>query len=96
MAIDAGDRAWITNGTSILYSEGSVVQLSDAGLILSGTNGYTGGGMYMPSAIAVDGTGDAWITDYTNSITELSNTGSPISNSTGYTGGGISTRCHSY
>ena len=52
---------------------------------------FTGGGLVGPTAVAIDGTGNAWaINGYTNNVTELSNLGAALSQSTGYTGGGLS------
>jgi len=52
---------------------------------------FTGGGMFSGSwAIAVDGSGNAWITNPGNSVTKLSNSGVVLSGASGYTGGGLS------
>jgi hypothetical protein len=51
---------------------------------------YTGGGMSSPNGIAIDGSGNAWITNYTaNTVTELSNLGAVLSPTGGYSGGGL-------
>jgi hypothetical protein len=51
---------------------------------------YSGGGVADPTynSIAIDGLGDAWITNNPSTVSEFSSTGTPISPSTGYTGGG--------
>lgn len=50
---------------------------------------YTGGGLSTPSAVAIDGSGNAWISNFGgNSVTELSSLGKPSSGSP-YTGGGL-------
>jgi hypothetical protein len=52
---------------------------------------FTGGGLSTPYNIAIDGSGNAWVTNNSaNSITELSSSGSPISPAAGYTGAGLS------
>ena len=65
-----------------------MTKLSSAGAILSGTNGYTGGGLNGPiQGIAFDSSGNAWVADYSgNSVTELSSTGVFLSGANeGYT-----------
>lgn len=50
---------------------------------------YTGGGLNNPQNLAVDASGNVWVTNPTgNSVTELSSTGTAISPSGGYTAGG--------
>ena len=49
---------------------GSVTEFSNSGAVLSGSNGYTNGNMYGSYSIAIDGSGDAWVPNYTN-IAEL-------------------------
>jgi secreted PhoX family phosphatase len=72
IALDGAGNVWVANS-----GNNSVTELSNAGTILSGTNGYTGGAiagtqlsgvsnytggaMFVPDAIAVDGSGDVWI-----------------------------------
>lgn len=49
---------------------------------------YSGAGLNNPGGIAIDASGNAWITNYTgNSVTELTNLGAPVTGepSTGYT-----------
>jgi hypothetical protein len=51
---------------------------------------YNGGGLIAPSGIAIDASGDAWVSNgRMNSITELSSTGAALSGANGYTGGGL-------
>jgi len=57
---------------------------------------YIAGGLNAPTNIAIDGSGNAWITNSgansvngNNSVTELSPSGAAISPSTGYTSGGM-------
>jgi len=52
---------------------------------------FTGGGLTFTFAIAIDGSGNAWIPNPTgNSVTEISPAGVFLSGTTGYTGGGLS------
>ena len=95
IAIDNSGNAWITNGCATLAyctSYTSVTELSSSGAVLSGTNGYTGGGLNLPWGIAIDGSGDAWATnEQGNTVTELSNSGTILSDSGGgaYQAGGL-------
>jgi streptogramin lyase len=76
---------WVTNSLSPF----SVTKLSSAGAVLSGSNGYTNGGLATPYSVAIDHAGDAWVANNTNSsVTEYSNAGALLS-STGYVGGGV-------
>jgi PKD domain len=57
---------------------------------------FTGGGMYDPQRIAIDGSGNVWVADVyfpggfgTGSVTKLSSSGSILSGASGYTGGGM-------
>jgi len=88
IAIDGAGDAWITSSDS---SATSVVELSSAGAILSGTSGYAGGGLNAPWGIAIDTSGNAWVANYTgNSVTELSGSGSILSGAGGYTSNDMS------
>jgi DNA-binding beta-propeller fold protein YncE len=56
---------------------------------------YTGGGLdgtgFAPNGVAVDGAGNVWVTNYTNStITEFSSVGAILSGANGYTEAGLS------
>jgi hypothetical protein len=51
---------------------------------------YVGGGLSAPSALAMDNSGNVWITNRGNSsVSELSNTGAAVSGNSGFTAGGI-------
>ena len=63
--------------------------LSSANDFSLGIN-YTGGGLSAPFGIAVDGAGNAWVTNSQGkSVTEISSAGTILSGATGYTGGGL-------
>src|SRR6202020_1363105 len=60
----------------------SMTELSSSGQILSGTGGFTGGGLFFPEAVASDASGNIWIADYGDLLaTKLSNNGTPASGS---------------
>jgi hypothetical protein len=57
----------------------SVSELSNAGAPISGPNGFVSGNMQHPGAIAIDGSGNAWIANYyTTSITEMIGVAAPV------------------
>ncbi len=88
IAVDANDNVWVANEQSVTAANnqhhGSVSEFSSAGVELS-RNGYTGGGLYYPVALAVDAGGDVWAADYgSSSATLLAQDGSAISGAGGY------------
>jgi hypothetical protein len=95
VAIDGCGNAWVANNEGI-----SVTLFSSSGSVLSGTTGFTGGGVFDPDTIAIDLSGNAWITNYYgNDVSALagvsgppctSPTGSPLTNSP-YSGGSVHT-----
>ena len=56
MAIDGSGNVWATNRGG----NGSLSELNSAGGAVSGTSGYTGGGLNNPYGIAIDGAGNVW------------------------------------
>ena len=86
IAIDSAGNAWVTQygGTS------SLVKLSNAGVPLSGSGGYGGGGLSLPDSIAIDGAGNVWVANLgVGSASEFANSGVALSPSTGFMGGGL-------
>jgi streptogramin lyase len=68
LAIDSNDNVWVAD-----YYGDNVGLISSAGNLLSGTSGFTGGGIDHPNGIAVDGQGNAWIANYrTAGLSEIS------------------------
>jgi len=86
IAIDASGDVWIPNAPGGAPS--SVTELSSNGAILSGANGYTGGGLNLPVGVAIDPTGNAWVAGAGN-VVKFSSSGSVLSGTAGYTGGGL-------
>jgi len=86
IAIDASGDIWIANedvGPGPVYS--SATELSSNGTVLSGSTGYTGGGLSNPNSVAIDASGNAWLTNsLTPGLAKLGNTGTPLSGSTGF------------
>ena len=57
---------------------------------------FSGGGIYEPSSLALDGAGNPWIVNANSSISELNNaTGAAISPAAGFTGNGLSASSYS-
>jgi hypothetical protein len=71
VAIDATGNAWVTNEGGL-----SVTKIAANGAILSGSNGYTGGGALIgPQGIAIDKNGAVWVANTTtNAVVELNGT----------------------
>ena len=87
IAVDGSGNVWVANRAGT-----SVTELSTVGAVLSGTGGFTGGGVDAPIGIAIDGTtpGNAWTANYgNNSVSELNSSGAAQSGSGGFTGGGV-------
>jgi hypothetical protein len=86
IAIDGDNNAWTPAGSS------NVIELSNAGEILSGSNGYGGGIARYPQYLVIDGSGDVWVSSatftpsgvrgvpgvYTFKITELVGVAAPV------------------
>jgi len=65
----------------------TVTVLSNTGAPVSGTSGYSGGGVDDPYYVAMDGAGNAWIANasgFGSTVSELTNAGTPITTSLGY------------
>ena len=84
VAIDASNNVWVG-------ANGDVVKFNSSGVQQSPAGGYTGGGLGVTNAIAIDGAGNVWTAPGVNgnSISELNSSGTAISGSNGYTAGGI-------
>jgi hypothetical protein len=97
IAADATDHVWAINtpfsGSSANQSD--VAELNSSGTLTSPTGGYTGGGLRASTAMALDESGNVWVTNEfggstaTGSLSEFSSAGAPLSPSIGYTGGGL-------
>jgi len=88
LAIDSSDNVWIPNRDSpdsVNKKLGSVTELNSNGQPLSGSSGFTAGGLAYPVALAVDPNGTIWVVNYNNArVTQLSANGAALSGATGY------------
>jgi PKD repeat protein len=84
IAVDSSGNVWAAAANSN-SERGSVLKLSSSGAILSGADGYTGGGVNIPDGVAIDGAGNAWVTNGVGgSVTELSSSGVAVSGANGF------------
>ncbi len=77
VAVDSLGNAWIA-----VANFNSVTELSPVGLPLSPTTGFQGGGLDGPEAVAIDASGDVWVTNLADgpidsSITEFIGAAAP-------------------
>jgi hypothetical protein len=91
LAIDASGNVWIANKSINSVSEwnslGASYSTSTSG---TAAGGFTGGGIYAPSAIGIDPSGYVWVANGNSTLTKLDTTGTADSNSP-FSGGGLST-----
>jgi streptogramin lyase len=91
LAIDAGGNVWVTNQQSpgsVNGGLGSVSELGTSGQILSGSGGFSGGGVNFPVAVAADSSGNIWVSNYgVSTATVLSDAGAALSSVSGYGSG---------
>ena len=84
---DGSGNMWVENE---LNPTSNLSEFSPTGTELSPSGGFTGGGLDAPNGLAIDNSGDAWLSSYpNNSVNEFSSTGTVISPSGGDTGGGL-------
>jgi len=93
IAVALNGTIWVTNeqSSSANRGDGSLTVFNPAGQVTSPTDGYAGGGVFFPVAIASDSNGNLWTANYGNSTASLfADNGSPISGSGGFAGGQLS------
>jgi hypothetical protein len=71
--MDGAGNAWVAN-----QSGSSVTEFTSTGTALSPSTGYTGGSQGAHAYIAIDGSGDVWVTNDTDSVTELIGAAAPV------------------
>jgi hypothetical protein len=75
----------------------TISKFGSSGSAITGSSGYSGGGLDIPEGIAIDGAGDVWVVNRAtnatsppypdSSISEFNSSGTAISPSTGYQAG---------
>ena len=87
VAIDLNGNIWVgsrQNVNATPATAASLVEFSSNGTLLSGPNGFTGGGILGPRGAAIDKTGNVWIAGNAE-ISEFTNAGVPLSGTAGFT-----------
>jgi streptogramin lyase len=91
IAIDTSNDAWVANScNSDCVPENSISVFTDSGGENTPVAGFTGGGLNVPVVVAIDTSGNVWVTNGgtgANSITELGSTG--VKSGSPITGGGL-------
>lgn len=84
IAIDANNNVFTasTYTTTAQQGTGFLAKYSNAGVLLSGTAGYTAGGILYPNDVVIDGNNNAFGTD--SPLGYITNTGAAISPPSGY------------
>jgi hypothetical protein len=91
-AIDASGNVWTINSPGYPPPTPNLAKHNGStGAAISGSNGYTGGGLNKTAGIAVDAAGFVWIANSgNNSVSKFNvSNGVAVSSSAGYTGAGI-------
>jgi hypothetical protein len=83
IAFDSGGNAWIGN-----YRGNSVSEIAPNGTALSGSSGFTAGGLEIGTWISMDGASNVWVAS--SCLVEFSNSGSALSGASCYLSGNSS------
>lgn len=86
IAVDSSNNIWVSNYGDTIFSHvaSSVTELSNAGVPISPPLGYTAGPILKATGIALDGSGDAWVTSGQGGVVKLDNSGNALSPNGGY------------
>ena len=89
IGIDLNGNIWTEGRANATYGyAASLIEFSPNGTLLSGSLGFTGGGLNMPRGLAVDPRGNIWAAG-SSEVSEFTSAGVPVSGSSGYTYGGF-------
>jgi streptogramin lyase len=76
-AIDSAGNIWIPG-----YANNSLTEFDPTGNILSGSNGFTGGGLNLPYSIAIDAHDNPWVINFgpvnASTVSKFSTAGVPL------------------
>src|SRR5207302_6093074 len=76
-AIDSMGNTWVP-----AYGNNTLIEFDPTGAILSGPNGFTGGGLNLPYSIAIDSKDNPWIVNFgpinASTISKFSTTGAAL------------------
>ena len=78
-AFDGNGNLWVPG-----YANNTLTEFDPFGTVLSGPNGFTGGGLAQPFAVAIDGSGHPWVSSYgavspgAPVVSEFDTNGTPI------------------
>ncbi len=90
LAIDSSGNVWVSNNPGGAgLTNNFLFEFGSDGTLLSGANGYTGGGLSYPGGLAIDGNGNVWLANGGNSVSEFNSSGTAKSGPSGYTGSGM-------
>ena len=88
LTVNADESVWVTDEqtpSGINNADGNMTVLNSKGQVISGADGFSGGGIYFPVSAAADTDGSVWVVDYGNSTaSRFSSSGSPISGTGGF------------
>ena len=91
VGIDLSGNIWL--GSRANPSTGyaaNLAEFSSADVLLSGANGFTGGGLVTPRGLAIDYLGNIWASG-NGAFSEFTAAGVPVSSTKGYTNAAVST-----
>jgi hypothetical protein len=85
IAMDGAGNAWIANRVSSVSLPGLLSEFSNSGTALTSSTGFTTATMINPTGIAVDLSGDAWVSNAGNStVTEFIGAAVPVTTPLAY------------
>jgi DNA-binding beta-propeller fold protein YncE len=85
IAMDGAGNAWIANTTFTPPDPGILSEFSNAGTAMTSSTGFQSSTMLSPTGIAVDSSGDVWVTNKGNStVSEFVSAAVPVATPLAY------------
>jgi streptogramin lyase len=80
LAVDGLGNVWVANNLLTTGKPGnSVTELNNSGAAFSPSTGFIGGAMSSPFSLAIDGSGNVWVSNNSsNSVTEIVGAAAPV------------------